>query len=87
MKKEDQFQYIDSDEILGKHVRYSDYVGEERFGIIVATEPYPYDTELVYVYIEDEIGDKNEYQDWVNGRDVRYAAIKLSSEVVIDDEM
>lgn len=75
---------ISSNNIIGKHVRYFDYLDDERFGTIVAIEPYPMDPEVVYVYIEDEDPEYNVHQDFVNGSLITYAEIRPSTEVYPD---
>ena len=74
------------DNITGLHVKYYDYLGLERFGRIIFTEPYPYDTSILYVYIEDEEIEFNIHKDVLNGNEIEYAEIRLSSEVYIDEK-
>ena len=74
------------DNITGLHVKYYDYLGLERFGRIIFTEPYPYDTSILYVYIEDEETEFNIHKDVLNGNEIEYAEIRLSSEVYIDEK-
>lgn len=71
------------DEVIGTHVRYFDYLGLERFGIVIAAEHYRDD--LAYLYIEDEEPEYNIHEDFVNGAIVRYAEIRLSDQVNIDE--
>lgn len=70
--------------IIGKHVKYFDYVGDERFGTIIAAEPYPMDPEVAYVYIEDEDPEYNIHEDFVGGTLIKYAEIRPSTEVYPD---
>ena len=71
--------------LIGKSVKYYDYLDSERFGSIVAIEPYPMDPEQVYVYIEDNDTELNTHQEFINGQVVRFAEIRPSSEVYIDE--
>ena len=71
------------DEVIGTHVRYFDYLGLERFGIVIAAEYYRDD--LAYLYIEDEEPEYNIHEDFVNGTIVRYAEIRMSNQVNIDE--
>ena len=71
-------------ELIGKHIIYYDYLGIESYGIIVAIEPYSEDQ--VYVYIEDEDGEDNIHEDIVNGKQIKYSEIRLSSEIYLDEE-
>ena len=64
-------------------IRYFDYIGLERYGTIVAMDPYPLDPSIRYVYIEDEDPNENIYQIQINNNTIFYADIRLSSEVVI----
>lgn len=70
------------DSIIGLHVRYFDILQLERFGTIVYAEPYTND--IAYVYIEDEDLEFNIHMDILNGKEVRYAEIRLSTEVYLD---
>lgn len=74
-----------NDSIIGKAVKYFDYLDAERFGHIVAIEPYPADPEQAYIYIEDNEPEFNIHQDFINGQILRYAEIRPSGEVYIDD--
>lgn len=71
--------------IIGQHVKYFDYLDAEHYGTIVAVEPYPADPDQVYVYIEDEESEFNIHEDIINGQNIKYAEIRPSSEVYIDD--
>lgn len=71
--------------LIGKSVKYFDYVGDERFGKIIAIEPYAYDSDLAYIYIEDQEIEYNIHQDIVNGILIKYADIVLSEEVYLDE--
>lgn len=70
-------------EVIRTHVRYFDYMGFERFGTVVAAEPYADD--IAYLYIEDEEPEFNIHEDFVFGQVVRYAELRLSNEVNIDE--
>lgn len=74
----------ESYELIGQHVVYYDYLGIESYGIIVAIEPYSEDQ--IYVYIEDEDGEDNIHEDIINGKQIRYAEMRLSSEIYLDEE-
>lgn len=71
-------------ELIGKHIIYFDYLGIESYGIIVGIEPCN-EEDQVYVYIEDEDGEDNIHEDIINGKHIRYAEIRLSSEIYLDD--
>lgn len=78
---------LNPDQIIGKSVKYFDFIGCERFGRIVFIEPYPQDPEQVYVYIEDDDMEFNTNIIVIADRKpvkVIYAEIRLSSEVYID---
>lgn len=66
---------------LDKTVKYYDFLDAERYGRIVAVEDNPNDPETPYIYIEDEEQEFNEHLDEVNGEQIRYAEIRLSSEI------
>ena len=66
---------------LGKTVKYYDYLDAERYGRIVAIEPNPNSPDTPFIYIEDEEQEFNEHRDIVNGKEVHYAEIRLSSEI------
>lgn len=68
-------------DIIGRTVRYFDYIGSERYGRIIFVEPYPMDPDQVYVYIEDEEIEFNIHEDFLGGQNIRYAEIRPSSEV------
>lgn len=70
-------------ELIGKHVMYFDFLGIDSFGYIVAIEPGP-EPDIVYCYIEDEDMEDNIHEDVVNGKKIKYAEIRLSSEVYPD---
>ena len=75
---------IQLNELIGKHIIYFDYLGIESYGIIAGVEPCN-EEDQVYVYIEDEdIGD-NIHEDIINGKNIRYAEIRLSTEIYLDD--
>lgn len=74
------------DNIIGKAVKYYDYVGDERFGSIIAIEPSNFGEDIVYCYIEDEDPEYNIHNDLImNGMIKRYAELRLSTEVYIDE--
>lgn len=76
---------LNTDQLIGKAVKYYDYLDLERFGHIVATEPYPIDPTQAYIYIEDNDPEVNTHQDFINGQIVNYADIRPSGEVYIDE--
>lgn len=75
----------DINSLIGKAVKYYDYLDLERFGHIVAVEPYPIDPEQAYIYIEDNEPEFNIHQDFVAGSVIRYAEIRPSGQVYIDE--
>lgn len=80
------YNSYDPENLISKKVIYYDYLDSERYGKIVAIEPYAANNDIVYVYIEDDEPDENIYEDLVNGRElVKYAELRLSSEVIIDE--
>lgn len=73
------------EEIIGLHVKYYDFLGLERFGNIVFAEPTT-DPEVAYVYIEDEDPvENNKTLNFVDGRIIFYAEIRLSTEIARDE--
>lgn len=68
--------------IIGKSVIYTDFLGVESYGRIVAVEPYHDD--IYYVYIEDEDTSLNVHRDTVDGEEVTYAEIRPSDQVYLD---
>jgi len=74
------------DEIIGLHVRYFDYLELERFGTIIFAEPYMNRQDIVYVYIEDEEPEFNIHSDVLGGKEIKYAEIRLSTEVSLDEK-
>ena len=74
-----------SDDVIGKSVKYYDYLDDERFGTIVAIEPYNQNEGVVYVYISDNEEEYNFHQDMVGGKLVKYAELRLSTEVYLDE--
>ena len=73
-------------EVIGTHVRYFDYLDNERFGTVVAAEPVLYGpSDLAWLYIEDEEPEYNIHQDFVCGQLITYAEIRVSNEVYIDE--
>ena len=75
-----------SNALLGKAVIYYDYVGDERYGKIIAIEPYSTDSDLAWIYISDNEDIYNIHEDVVNENLIKYAAIKLSDEIYLDEE-
>ena len=75
---------MDNNKIIGITVKYFDFLGSERFGKIVAVEPYPLDPEQLYVYIQDEEPEANIHTDVVNGLNISYAELRPSGEVIRD---
>jgi len=70
--------------IIGAHVKYFDFLGEMHYGSIIAVEPSP-NPEEPYLYISDEDEEFNTHEDLVNGTMIRYAEIRISSEVCLDN--
>lgn len=70
------------DNAIGKAVKYFDYLGFERYGSIVAIEPYPMDPNQLYIYISDEEPEFNIHQ--MEGTGIKYAEIRPSGEVYLD---
>ena len=70
---------------IGQSVKYFDYLDGERFGKIIAIEPYYQDPSLIWVYIEDEEDEYNNKVDIINGAEIRYAELRISSDVYIDE--
>ena len=74
------------DKVIGTHVRYFDYLDDERFGTVVAAEPVLYGPgDLAWLYIEDEDQEYNIHHDIVDGQLITYAEIRISNEVDIDE--
>lgn len=73
------------DRYLNKPVMYYDTLGFMCYGKIVAIEPYPQDRNLAWIYIEDEDDDVNTMQDMVNGALIKYAALRISTDVILDN--
>ena len=71
-------------EIIGLHVKYYDYLDSERFGKVVAVEPYKDYPDFAYLYISDEDPQFDIHEDIVNGQLVRYSEIRISDEVYVD---
>lgn len=72
--------------LIGAQVIYFDYLGLERSGRIIHVEPYPCEPDVAYLYIEDEESEFNIHRDMVYGKELVYADIRLSTEVVLDDK-
>ena len=66
---------------LGKTIKYYDYLDAERYGRIAAIEPNPNAPDTPFIYIEDEEQEFNEHSDVIAGKEIKYADIRLSSEV------
>ncbi len=76
---------VPKNSLIGKAIKYYDYLGAERFGHIAAIEPYPMDPNQKYIYIEDNDPQFNIQQDCIAGVNIKYAEIRPSSEVYIDE--
>ena len=76
------------DHYIGKHVKYFDYLGLERFGNIIFIEPYHFGEpeDLYYIYIQDEEPEFNIHEIIVDGKVVQYAEIRINVEVFLDDK-
>lgn len=70
-------------EYIGKSVIYYDYLGFERYGRIVAIEPGQ-EPDTPWLYIADTDEEYNIHADMVNGSNIRYAEVRISSDVVLD---
>ena len=83
---------MDFSNLIGKTVKYFDYLGFERFGRIIFGESsntlINYETGEcdIYVYIEDEESEFNIHEIIINGEAKKYAEIRVSSEVYIDEK-
>ncbi len=71
-------------QIIGKHVKYFDHIGQEHFGKIIALEMNPMDASAPYCYIEDEDSSLNIHMDMVDGRMIKYGEIRTSDQVYPD---
>ena len=71
--------------IIGLHVKYFDFLGEMRYGNIIAVEPSS-NPEEPYLYISDEEEEFNIHEDMVAGVMIRYAEIRQSGQVYIDED-
>ena len=71
---------------IGLHVKYYDYLGMDRYGKIIAVERSNMNPNDFYVYIEDEVPEYNIHEDMVNGVMIRYAELRLSQDVYVDNE-
>lgn len=67
--------------LLGKTIKYYDYLDAERYGRIAAVEHNPNAPDTPYIYIEDEEQEFNIHQDNINGKEINYAEIRPSNEV------
>ena len=74
-----------SDAVIGKSVKYYDYLDDERFGTIVAIEPYNQNEGVAYIYISDNEEEYNIHEDMIGGKWVKYAELRLSTEVYLDE--
>ena len=72
--------------LIGKTVKYYDYLDSERFGRIVAIEDNHNNPSTPYIYIEDEESEYNIHSDIVNGAQIAYAEIRISSEVYLVED-
>lgn len=72
--------------IIGTRVIYFDYLGCERYGKVVFFEPCSFDNTIVYLYIEDDEYDENNKSILINNIEIRYAEIRLSSDVALDSD-
>lgn len=70
-----------ANEIIGKKVRYYDYLDCERDGTIIDLEISQ--NGICYVYISDSDEDYNIHEDVVNGRLIRYAELRNSEDVYL----
>ena len=70
--------------IKGMPIKYLDYLDMERYGVIHHAEPYQDD--IYYVYIEDEDDELNIHEDEIDGELVKYAEIRLSTQVWLDKD-
>lgn len=82
---ERRYKSMEPDSIVGTRVKYYDYLDSERFGKIIAVEPYPYHDDMIYCYIEDDDMEENMYEDVVNGEMIRYAALRVSVDIYLDE--
>ena len=92
-----EFLIFDLEDILGRPIKYYDYLGLERAGQIAYVEPYlgnkvqddTNDKRVVWIYIADEDPEENVnsyvYQ-IASGekKEFMYATIRLSTEVFLD---
>lgn len=80
---------------IGKTVKYFDFLGLERYGTILTMEPCtvpsndPVDCDnednLFYIYIVDEEPEMNIHDIFINGKYEKYAEIRISTEVYLDE--
>jgi len=70
-------------ECIGKSVIYYDYLGLERYGRIVAVEPGK-EPDTPWLYITDTDEEYNTHYDTVNGSNIKYAELRVSSDVILD---
>ena len=72
--------------LIGKTIKYYDYLDTERFGRIVGIENNHNDPSAPFIYIEDEEMEYNIHSDIINGSQIAYAEIRLSSEVYLVED-
>lgn len=73
------------DTIIGLHIKYFDYLGLERFGRICYAEPFNMSPEIVYVYIDDEEPEFNIHEIMTPSGIIKYAEMRTSEEVYLDE--
>lgn len=77
-------KYVNPLELLGKQIKYFDYLGLERSGKIIAFEPCPDIDDILYLYIEDEDPEFNIHNDIINGKNISYAELRRSNDIILD---
>ena len=82
---------LSSEKVIGLHVTYSDFLGFERYGTIVAVEPItnpvPGEEDCMWIYIEDEDQEYNIHQLLTPAGIVWYCELRISNQVILDDEI
>ena len=78
-------EIVNINDIIGKKIVYSDYLGCERYGKIIHIEPYPLQDNLVYVYIQDDEYSENTHTIITQNGEEMYAELRLSNEVYFDN--
>lgn len=79
--------YNEPYQIEGLHVKYYDFLGQERYGNVVAVEPNPINPDIPYLYIKDEDFESMEiHSDYIpyKGTTVEYNEIRTSDQVFPD---